>query len=134
MDPRKTESGADLASAAECDLKNGRLTFRLDADLSENAYDDLLARFATYLLADVSTLLIDKQGYKRSCASIDVAKSFGKKFGELLAVNKIRAAIVIDPKDFYETAMCVYAMETGAKIFTTDSRAEATMWLDGAIA
>ncbi len=134
MDPHKIEGGANLVSAVACDLKEGRLTTKINSALTECAYDDLLARLAKCFLPDISTLLIDKQGHKRPSADIDLAKSFGQRFGELLAAHKIRVAIVLDPKDFYETAMCVYAMETGAKIFTTDSRSEATLWLDGAIA
>ena len=133
MDPRDIMGGADLASAVACDLKEGRLTTKINTNLTERAYDDLLKRFTKCFLPDISTILIDKQGHKRPSSDIDLAKSFGQKFGDLLCANQIRAAIVIDPKDFYETAMCVYAMETGAKIFTTDSRSEATMWLDGAI-
>ena len=119
--------------AVEYNITDNRITLQLNRELSQRGYEAILSCLASALTPETRTLLVDKKGFKRNLADIDDARSYGQRFGNLLQTYGVRAALVIDPKDFYETAMCVFAMETGAKIMTTDSVEEASMWLDGFI-
>lgn len=127
------QEDACVENAVEYDITDTRISLQLNRELSERGYEAVLACLANTLTPETRTLFVDKRGFKRSAASIEEAKSYGKRFGDLLQTYRVRAALVIDPKDFYETAMCVFAMESGAKIMTTDSVKEANLWLDGFI-
>ncbi len=125
-------------SAANTDLVdyevNGdRLTLDLKGDISKCSCGTIFEYLGRVLTTDIKSLLIDKKGFKRESSDIEDVKLFGHRFGRMLQEHRIQAALVLDPQDFFETAMCVFAMETGAKIMTTDSRHEAALWLEGGI-
>ncbi len=122
-----------VEKAVDYDITDDRITLIFNRELSERGYEAVLACLGTIISPDIKTLLVNKKGFKRDLSDIEDAKSYGRRFGDLLQTYNVRAALVIDPKDFYETAMCVFAMETGAKIMTTDSLREADLWLDGFI-
>lgn len=110
-----------------------RITLAINRDLSDGGYDAILACLTDVLTPQIKALFVDKKGFKRKSVNLEDAKEYGRRFGTLLKQNGVRAALVIDPNDTYESAMCVYAMEIGAKIMTTESKREALLWLDGKI-
>ncbi len=110
-----------------------RLTVTVLHVLTDQNHEALLDCLSRTLKPDIDTLLFDKRGIGSHTIGLGEAKSFGTRLGDLLSQHRVKAALVIDPSDFFTTALCVFAMDSGAKVMATQSRSEAVAWLDGRI-
>jgi hypothetical protein len=106
------------------------LTVRLVAPAPKGSFDEALEGLLQGMSDPVESLLLDKGGQLRA-DDFPAARCFGARLGEMLRMRQIRTAMLIDPKDYFETAVCVFAMERGARIIAAHSLDEAQQWLDG---
>ncbi|NIA71387.1 hypothetical protein HBA54_22585 [Pelagibius litoralis] len=110
-----------------------RLFIEFGEKATEVIDDDVYDLIVESLMGGVQTILIVKRSHPQDLCMNQV-RVFGRKLGRLLCLHEARLAMVNDPVDCYEAAMCNFAMQQGAKVFTTDTAREALLWLDGEIA